>query len=110
MGLSLSLSCWQAAAEVARVPMRDPVTGAFRPQERDYLEKTGASLVEAFAQQLGRDLPAPLFVAAQRWGSAFPAPRGFPHIRRRGARFLKPLSSFLGLRRRGPQVDRIVRE
>lgn len=81
--------CWTlvstpkyAAAEVARVTMQDPVTGAFRPQEMSYLrEGPCAELLAAFARLLAQNghdsalpLPAAKYVGGQRWGSAFPVP------------------------------------
>lgn len=82
--------CWTlvstpkyAAAEIERVPMQDPVTGAFRPQEMSYLrEKPCAELLAAFQRLLGSNgyssslpLPKTVYVGGQRWGSAFPAPK-----------------------------------
>eukprot|EP00928_Gymnodinium_smaydae_P058067 TRINITY_DN41284_c0_g1_i1.p1 TRINITY_DN41284_c0_g1~~TRINITY_DN41284_c0_g1_i1.p1 ORF type:complete len:465 (+),score=76.20 TRINITY_DN41284_c0_g1_i1:44-1438(+) len=81
--------CWTfvstpkyAAAEIERVPMQDPVTGAFRPQDMSYLrEGPSATLLAAFEKLLatngyGSALPLPkiAYVGGQRWGSAFPAP------------------------------------
>mmetsp|Transcript_105054 Transcript_105054/g.201647 ORF Transcript_105054/g.201647 Transcript_105054/m.201647 type:complete len:477 (-) Transcript_105054:54-1484(-) len=81
--------CWTfvstpkyAAAEVERVPMQDPKTGAFRPQEMHYLrEGPCAELLAAFAKLLSRSghdsalpLPKAVYVGGQRWGSSFPAP------------------------------------
>jgi len=81
--------CWTlvstpkyAAAEVERVPMQDPVTGAFRVQEMSYLrDGPCAVLLEAFERLLASSgyssalpLPKAVYVGGQRWGSAFPAP------------------------------------
>lgn len=73
-----------AAAEVRAVTMRDPDSGAFRPQTDEYLNGARgparallASFLEAVAPLLppGADPPAePAYLQAQRWGSAFPAP------------------------------------
>ena len=82
--------CWTlistptyAAAEIARVTMQDPTTGAFRPQENGYLNsEPGPLLYRAFARAIAPLLPldappppdTPAYLQAQRWGSAFPAP------------------------------------
>eukprot|EP00439_Symbiodinium_sp_Y106_P066841 s507_g10.t5 len=54
----------------------DPVTGAFRPQEPDYLrDGPSAVLLEEFRNLLGLErLPPVVYLGGQRWGSAFPAP------------------------------------
>ena len=77
---SLEKECWTlvstpawAAAEVERVPMRDPATGAFIPQSAEVLEAPARALLDAFAAAVGA-LPAHTYLHAQRWGSAFPAP------------------------------------
>jgi len=85
------LDCWTlvstpkyAAAEITRVPMQDPETGAFRPQEMDYIrEGPSADLLAAFERLLMDGgfsdclpLPKAIYVGGQRWGSAFPAPAG----------------------------------
>jgi len=86
-----SYDCWTlvstpkyAAAEVERVPMQDPKTGAFRPQEMSYLREGPCNeLLEAFRRLLDQNghasalpLPQVKYVGGQRWGSAFPAPAG----------------------------------
>ena len=78
---SLEKECWTlvstpawAAAEVERVPMRDPATGAFIPQSAEVLEAPARALLDAFAAAVGAPLPAHTYLHAQRWGSAFPAP------------------------------------
>ena len=78
---SLEKECWTlvstpawAAAEVERVPMRDPATGAFIPQSPEVLEAPARALLDAFAAEVGAPLPAHTYLHAQRWGSAFPAP------------------------------------
>ena len=72
-----------AVAEIERVPMRDPATGAFRPQGQDYLRKGPCEvLLRSFADAARRSgglagpLPEVLHVSGQRWGSAMPAPAG----------------------------------
>ena len=78
---ALEKECWTlvstpawAAAEVERVPMRDPATGAFIPQSAEVLEAPARALLDAFAAAVGAPLPAHTYLHAQRWGSAFPAP------------------------------------
>merc|ERR1719181_498449 len=78
---SLEKECWTlvstpawAAAEVERVPMRDPATGAFIPQSAEVLEAPARALLDAFAAEVGAPLPAHTYLHAQRWGSAMPAP------------------------------------
>ena len=78
---ALEKECWTlvstpawAAAEVERVPMRDPATGAFIPQSPEVLEAPARALLDAFAAEVGAPLPAHTYLHAQRWGSAFPAP------------------------------------
>jgi predicted NAD/FAD-dependent oxidoreductase len=82
--------CWTlvstpayAVAEITRVPMQDPVTGAFCPQDAAYLQSRDGparTLLRSFAAALapitgGPDaLPAVSYITAQRWGSAMPAP------------------------------------
>lgn len=81
--------CWTlvstpkyAAAEIERVPMQDPKTGAFRPQDMSYLrDGPCAELLAAFERLLTQNgrktsLPKTVYVGGQRWGSAFPAPLG----------------------------------
>jgi predicted NAD/FAD-dependent oxidoreductase len=77
---ALEKECWTlvstpawAAAEVERVPMRDPATGAFIPQSPEVLEAPARALLDAFAAAVG-PLPPHTYLHAQRWGSAFPAP------------------------------------
>lgn len=88
---SSSFECWTvvstpkyAAVEIDRVPMQDPKTGEFRPQEMSYL-KDGpcADMLAAFERLLEVNghtgclpLPAVVYSGGQRWGSAFPAPVG----------------------------------
>ena len=82
--------CWTlistpafAVAEITRVTMQDPQTGAFRPQADDYLNsEPGPHLYRAFVKSVtpllrpGTSPPPtePLYLQAQRWGSAFPSP------------------------------------
>ena len=87
--------CWTlvstpgfAVDELRTLPMQDPVTGAFRPQEDGYLNAGPApALLEAFlaavaqmrsssAGATGEALPVPpvVYLQGQRWGSALPAP------------------------------------
>ena len=83
--------CWTlistpayAAAEITRVPMQDE-RGVFIPQSDDYLngeEGPGHALLAAFQRALAPKLvaagierfPEVVFMQAQRWGSALPAP------------------------------------
>ena len=64
--------------EIRETTMRDPVTGAFRPQENDYLNSIpGPALRKAFFDlvqpYLGDDdLPQTVYLQAQRWGSGLP--------------------------------------
>lgn len=84
-----NIDCWTlvsspryAAAEIARVPMQDPNTGAFIPQDMTYLrEGPSAVLLDAFERSLRahgfrESMPKVVYVGGQRWGSAFPAPAG----------------------------------
>eukprot|EP00747_Dinoflagellata_sp_TGD_P169310 gnl/TRDRNA2_/TRDRNA2_198011_c0_seq1.p1 gnl/TRDRNA2_/TRDRNA2_198011_c0~~gnl/TRDRNA2_/TRDRNA2_198011_c0_seq1.p1 ORF type:complete len:451 (+),score=84.30 gnl/TRDRNA2_/TRDRNA2_198011_c0_seq1:69-1421(+) len=86
---SAQYDCWTlvstpkyAAAEVERVPMQDPKTGAFRPQEMSYIrEVPSATLIDAFQRLLAASehkactpFPKVVYVGGQRWGSSFPAP------------------------------------
>jgi len=81
--------CWTlvstpsfAVDEIRDTTMRDPVTGAFRPQENDYLNTVpGPALKEAFFEfvrpYLEEDAQALLdqplvYLQAQRWGSGLP--------------------------------------
>ena len=80
--------CWTlvstpafAVQQISETTMRDPATGAFRPQENDYLNSVPgpalfAAFLEAIKQHLPSDkrLPAAIFLQAQRWGSGFPVP------------------------------------
>lgn len=83
-GFNGGCECWTlvstpayAAAEVERVPMQDPETGAFIPQTPEYLrDGPCALLLAAFAQSVGAPMPKVLHLSGQRWGSAFPAPAG----------------------------------
>ena len=78
--------CWTlvstpsfAVDEIEETNMRDPVTGAFRPQENDYLNSVpGPAIRDAFFDlvrpYLG-DSPLPpqtVYLQAQRWGSGLP--------------------------------------
>lgn len=77
--------CWTlvstpqfALREIQQVPMRDPQTGAFRPQQRDYLVSgPGKALLDAFKRMYPCNDGNSVVVSAQRWGSAFPAPITF---------------------------------
>jgi hypothetical protein len=78
--------CWTlvstpsfAVDEIKETNMRDPVTGAFRPQENDYLNSVpGPALRDAFFDLVGPylgDSPLPpqtVYLQAQRWGSGLP--------------------------------------
>ncbi len=77
--------CWTlistpsfAVDEVRETTMRDPVTGAFRPQENGYLNSIpGPALRDAFFDLVrpyldGGDLPKTVYLQAQRWGSGLP--------------------------------------
>lgn len=81
--------CWTlvstpeyAVAQIESTPMQDSQTGAFRPQEEDYLlSEPGPSLFAAFLEAVspflvhaGLALPTAIYMHAQRWGSAIPAP------------------------------------
>jgi len=85
--------CWTlvstpkyACEQIAQTTMRDPKTGAFRPQENSYLNTVpGPALFDAFMDavrlQNGNNndanhdsLPKPVYLQAQRWGSGLPAP------------------------------------
>jgi len=63
--------------EITKVPMQDPETGAFIPQDKSYL-KTGPGriLAEEFRKLLGQKLETELsdftVLGGQRWGSALP--------------------------------------
>lgn len=96
---STKFDCWTlvstpkyGAAEVQRVPMQDPKTGAFQPQDPSYLrEGPCAVLLTAFERMLvvsGHTSCVPLpklaYVGGQRWGSAFPAPAGVDGRDRQG--------------------------
>merc|ERR1712150_123714 len=76
--------CWTlvstpkfAVNEIERVPMQDPVTGAFRPQDMSYLrDGPCAQLLAAFERLLSGSghhgalpLPKVVYVGGQRWGS-----------------------------------------
>lgn len=82
--------CWTlvstpgyAVEEITRVPMQDPVTGAFRPQDPSYLQSHDGpahTLLRAFARAVGPGmggadkLPSISYLTAQRWGSAVASP------------------------------------
>jgi len=81
--------CWTlistpafAVEQIQETPMQDPVTGAFRPQENDYLNKVpGPLLWNAFCEairpsleQTKQEMPEAVYLQAQRWGSGLPAP------------------------------------
>jgi predicted NAD/FAD-dependent oxidoreductase len=81
--------CWTlvstprfAVEEITAVPMQDPLTGAFKPQEDSYLNSGPApALLSAFAEQVGGlrpagspELPRVVYLQGQRWGSGLPAP------------------------------------
>jgi predicted NAD/FAD-dependent oxidoreductase len=60
--------------------MRDPTTGAFIPQDPDYLQSADGpakQMLAAFEACLGFALPSATFLTAQRWGSAMPAPANY---------------------------------
>jgi len=84
--------CWTlvstpsyAVDEIRGTTMRDPVTGAFRPQEDGYLNSgPGPALRDAFFDVVGpfldddgeeeptTTMPSTAYLQAQRWGSGFP--------------------------------------
>jgi predicted NAD/FAD-dependent oxidoreductase len=81
--------CWTlvstpnfAVQEIEETAMQDPVTGAFRPQENNYLNTIpGPKLFSAFMNAVkpsleaaGQALPEAVYLQAQRWGSGLPAP------------------------------------
>ena len=80
--------CWTlvstpafAVQQISETTMRDPVTGAFRPQENSYLNSVpGPTLFRAFLEAIqqylpaGTRLPSAVFLQAQRWGSGLPVP------------------------------------
>eukprot|EP00937_MAST-01D_sp_MAST-1D-sp2_P007238 g7238.t1 len=83
--------CWTlvstpafACEEIRATPMQD-ASGAFLPQSNAYLNTgPGPALAAAFAQAVGpmlaaagQAMPATVFLQAQRWGSAVPAPRAW---------------------------------
>jgi predicted NAD/FAD-dependent oxidoreductase len=79
--------CWTlistpsfALDQISATTMRDPITGAFRPQENSYLNSVpGPALFAAFLRTIephlkGSALPEAVYLQAQRWGSGLPAP------------------------------------
>jgi predicted NAD/FAD-dependent oxidoreductase len=79
--------CWTlistpsfAVTQIKETNMRDPVTGAFRPQENNYLNSIpGPALFDAFLEAVkphlsDKDIPQPIYLQAQRWGSGLPVP------------------------------------
>lgn len=75
--------CWTlvstpmyALDQIREITMRDPATGAFRPQENSYLNAVpGPALFEAFCRVVEpSNVPNPVYLQAQRWGSGLPAP------------------------------------
>jgi predicted NAD/FAD-dependent oxidoreductase len=77
--------CWTlvstpeyAVKQIEATPMQDPETGAFLPQDTDYLTTVpGPDLLKAFQGCIGDqvsivDFPAVSYLGAQRWGSAMP--------------------------------------
>lgn len=79
--------CWTlvstpdfAVVQIQETSMRDPTTGAFRPQENDYLNVIpGPMLLKAFQEEVQSHLPndvtvEAIYLQAQRWGSGLPAP------------------------------------
>jgi predicted NAD/FAD-dependent oxidoreductase len=80
--------CWTlistpsfAVTQIQEMAMRDPVTGAFRPQENSYLNSIpGPALFDAFLEAIKPHLsdtdvtPKPIYLQAQRWGSGLPVP------------------------------------
>ncbi len=84
-GDSAVAECWTlistpsfAVDEIRETTMRDPLTGAFRPQENNYLNSVpGPSLRKAFFElvqpYLGEDFPPrTVYLQTQRWGSGLP--------------------------------------
>lgn len=82
-----SAECWTlistpsfAVEEISETTLRDPVTGAFRPQENNYLNTTpGPALFSAFLDAVkpyleGQSIPEATYLQAQRWGSGIPTP------------------------------------
>jgi predicted NAD/FAD-dependent oxidoreductase len=81
--------CWTlistpafAVDQISATEMRDPITGAFRPQENSYLNSVpGPALFAAFQNAIKPHLkdsdalsPEAVYLQAQRWGSGLPAP------------------------------------
>ncbi len=84
-GASAAAECWTlistpsfAVDEIRETTMRDPVTGAFRPQENDYLNRIpGPMLTKAFFDLIqpylgGNKPPQTVYSQTQRWGSGLP--------------------------------------
>jgi predicted NAD/FAD-dependent oxidoreductase len=80
-----SPECWTlistpsyAVQQIQETTMRDPTTGAFRPQENDYLNTVpGPALLDAFLstiQSYLNNVPSVIYLQGQRWGSGLPAP------------------------------------
>ena len=80
-----STECWTlistpsyAVQQISETTMRDPTTGAFRPQENEYLNTVpGPELLEAFIDVVRSylpEIPSVIYLQAQRWGSGLPAP------------------------------------
>ena len=79
--------CWTlistpsfAVKQIKETTMRDPNTGAFRPQENSYLNSVpGPALFDAFLAAIKPYLsdsepPKAIYLQAQRWGSGLPVP------------------------------------
>jgi len=87
---ALAGECWTlvstahyATNEIQRVPMQDPDTGVFIPQDPEYLNTPARDLIMAFEAALKVEAPLSVsYMTAQRWGSAMPAPvhlAGYDH-------------------------------
>jgi len=101
--------CWTlvstpayAASQISSTPMQDPCTGAFRPQDDVYLlSEPGPALFQAFLDAVrptlhkaGVAAPTAVYLHAQRWGSALPAPAA---VHGRDARGFTPVAGPGGL-------------
>ena len=87
---NLQHECWTlistpayAVDQITKVPMRDPITGAFLPQDNDYLNSIpGPDLFQAFCDAIkpllkhGSNPPKAVYLQAQRWGSGLPVSEG----------------------------------
>jgi predicted NAD/FAD-dependent oxidoreductase len=85
---STGSECWTlistpdfAVQQIQETAMRDRSTGAFCPQQNDYLNTIpGPILLASFTQTIESLVPSnvlvkAVYLQAQRWGSGLPAPR-----------------------------------